>query len=167
MRIAVLGAGAWGTALAIAFAGRHAVSLWARDPAGVADMAGRRENMRYLPACPFPSALQVTSELGAALGASDLAILAAPLAGLRTLRLPGTPARDELETLLEQERLRTPLAEDAQPRPALLWAGAADWLPAATTVAGLASRLVRVPVDEAPAGERAGAWPLALAGAGG
>jgi glycerol-3-phosphate dehydrogenase (NAD(P)+) len=85
MRIAVLGAGAWGTALAIAFAGRHAVSLWARDPAGVADMAGRRENTRYLPACPFPSALQVTSELGAALGASDLAILAAPLAGLRTL----------------------------------------------------------------------------------
>jgi glycerol-3-phosphate dehydrogenase (NAD(P)+) len=85
MRIAVLGAGAWGTALAIAFAGRHAVSLWARDPAGAADMAGRRENLRYLAACPFPPALQVTSDLRAALGAADLAIVAAPLAGLRTL----------------------------------------------------------------------------------
>jgi glycerol-3-phosphate dehydrogenase (NAD(P)+) len=85
MRIAVLGAGAWGTALAIAFAGRHAVSLWARDPAGVADMASRRENLRYLAACPFPPALQVTSDLKTALGAADLAIVAAPLAGLRTL----------------------------------------------------------------------------------
>ena len=87
MRIAVLGAGAWGTALAIAFSGRHAVSLWARDPACVADMASRRENLRYLAACPFPPALQVTSDLAAALGAADLAILAAPLAGLRTLLL--------------------------------------------------------------------------------
>jgi glycerol-3-phosphate dehydrogenase (NAD(P)+) len=85
MRIAVLGAGAWGTALAIAFAGRHAVTLWARDPVGVADMAGRRENRRYLAGCPFPPALQVTAELKVALNASDLAILAAPLAGLRTL----------------------------------------------------------------------------------
>jgi glycerol-3-phosphate dehydrogenase (NAD(P)+) len=85
MRIAVLGAGAWGTALAIAFVGRHAVSLWARDPACVADMASRRENLRYLAACPFPPALQVTSDLEAALGAADLALVAAPLAGLRPL----------------------------------------------------------------------------------
>ncbi len=85
MRIAVLGAGAWGTALAIAFAGRHAVSLWARDPAGVAEMASRCENHRYLAGCLFPPTLQVTADLKAALGVSDLAILAAPLAGLRTL----------------------------------------------------------------------------------
>ena len=85
MRIAVLGAGAWGTALAIAFAGRHAVSLWARDPAGMSEMASLRENRRYLAGCPFPPALQVTSDLKHALDASDLAILAAPLAGLRTL----------------------------------------------------------------------------------
>ncbi len=85
MRIAVLGAGAWGTALAIAFSGRHAVSLWARDPAGVVHMAARRENLRYLPACPFPPTLQVTSDIDTALGAADLAIVAAPLAGLRIL----------------------------------------------------------------------------------
>ena len=85
MRIAVLGAGAWGTALAIAFAARHQVSLWARDAARVAEMSGSRENARYLPQCPFPAALQVTADFGAALSGADLAILAAPLAGLRPL----------------------------------------------------------------------------------
>jgi glycerol-3-phosphate dehydrogenase (NAD(P)+) len=94
MRIAVLGAGAWGTALAIAFAGRHAVSLWARDATRVADMARLRENQRYLPACTFPSGLQVTADMKTALSSADLAILAAPLAGLRPL--------------LEQVKLITP-----------------------------------------------------------
>jgi glycerol-3-phosphate dehydrogenase (NAD(P)+) len=85
MRIAVLGAGAWGTALAIAFAGRHAVNLWARDAARADEMSSRRENLRYLPGCHFSAALQVTAELKTALSGADLAILAAPLAGLRPL----------------------------------------------------------------------------------
>jgi glycerol-3-phosphate dehydrogenase (NAD(P)+) len=85
MRIALLGAGAWGTALAIAFAGRHAVCLWARDAERVEEMASRRENPRYLPDCPFPAALQVTADLNTALAACDLLILAAPLAGFRPL----------------------------------------------------------------------------------
>ncbi|MDP1614106.1 MAG: NAD(P)H-dependent glycerol-3-phosphate dehydrogenase [Sulfuritalea sp.] len=85
MRIAVLGAGAWGTALAIAFAARHEVILWARDAVRVEDMARRRENPRYLPDCPFPPALQLTADFKAALAGTDLAILAAPLAGLRSL----------------------------------------------------------------------------------
>ncbi|NJD33648.1 MAG: NAD(P)-dependent glycerol-3-phosphate dehydrogenase [Betaproteobacteria bacterium] len=85
MRIAVLGAGAWGTALAIAFGARHAVTLWARDAGRVAEMSRSRENARYLPQCPFPAALQVTADFGAALAGADLAILAAPLAGLRPL----------------------------------------------------------------------------------
>lgn len=85
MRIAVLGAGAWGTALAIAFATRHQVILWARDAGRVDEMSRRRENSRYLPDCPFPPDLQVTADFGAALAGADLAILAAPLAGLRPL----------------------------------------------------------------------------------
>ncbi|MBK7766594.1 MAG: NAD(P)-dependent glycerol-3-phosphate dehydrogenase [Sulfuritalea sp.] len=85
MRIAVLGAGAWGTALAIAFAGRHAVSLWVRDAARAGEMSLRRENLRYLPGCPLPADLRVTTELKVALTEADLAILAAPLAGLRSL----------------------------------------------------------------------------------
>ena len=85
MQIAVLGAGAWGTALAIAFSGRHAVSLWAREAASAADMASRRENARYLAGCRFPETLHVTADLNAALAGAKLAILAAPLAGLRPL----------------------------------------------------------------------------------
>ncbi|MCM2289989.1 MAG: NAD(P)-dependent glycerol-3-phosphate dehydrogenase [Sulfuritalea sp.] len=85
MRITVLGAGAWGTALAITFAARHQVMLWARDPVRVADMARHRENLRYLPQCPFPPALQVTADFHAALAGADLALLAAPLAGLRPM----------------------------------------------------------------------------------
>ncbi len=94
MNIAVLGAGAWGTALAMtmAFAGRHQVSLWARDVDQAASMAAHRENARYLPGCPFPDALTVTADFSAALAGADLALLATPLSGLRaTLQtLPST-----------------------------------------------------------------------------
>lgn len=85
MRIAVLGAGAWGTALAIAFAGRHEVCLWVRDAARAGEISLHRENLRYLPGCPFPAEMEVTAELQAALAGTDLAILAAPLSGLRSL----------------------------------------------------------------------------------
>lgn len=92
MKIAVLGAGAWGTALAIAFARRHPVSLWARDAAQVAAMSAARENARYLPACPFPADVQPTADLAAALDA-ELLLIAAPLAGLRQT-LVGLRERD-------------------------------------------------------------------------
>jgi len=59
---------------------------------------------------------------------------------LRTERLPAAPGLAELATLLEQERLRTPLPAEAHVRQRLSWTGAADWLPQAATVAGLASR---------------------------
>ena len=48
-RIAVLGAGAWGTALAKSLAERHSVVLWGRDVAGMQLMAQLRENTHYLP----------------------------------------------------------------------------------------------------------------------
>ena len=85
MKIAVLGAGAWGTALAIAFARRHEVTLWARDPAQVEAMRTSRENARYLPGCLLPEAVRIESDVSAAAG--ELNIVATPLAGLRdTLR---------------------------------------------------------------------------------
>lgn len=85
MKIAVLGAGAWGTALAISFARRHPVMLWARDAAQVDAMSAQRENARYLPGCPFPALLTTTSDQSQVLsaGAAELLILATPLAGLR------------------------------------------------------------------------------------
>ena len=59
MKLAILGAGAWGTALAIAFARHHQVTLWARDANQVAELAANRVNRRYLPDCPFPDALAI------------------------------------------------------------------------------------------------------------
>ena len=56
MRIAMLGAGAWGTALAMAAAARHDVVLWARDAAQAEAMSLGRENTRYLPGEPLPAA---------------------------------------------------------------------------------------------------------------
>lgn len=82
MNIAVIGAGAWGTALAIAFAGRHSVTLEVRDPNQAARMQTERENARYLPGCLFPEKLTVVA--GAAVTPdTELVIIATPMAGLR------------------------------------------------------------------------------------
>lgn len=87
MRIAVLGAGAWGTAIAIALARSHAVTLWARNPEQAAALRLTRENERYLPGMVFPEPLAVAADLAAAVREADLALVAVPLAGLRsTLR---------------------------------------------------------------------------------
>lgn len=90
-RIAVLGAGAWGTALALHAARQgHAVTLWAREPAHAAAMATARANARRLPGFAFPPGLAVTADAAAALDGAALAILAAPLQPLRAL-LAGLP----------------------------------------------------------------------------
>jgi glycerol-3-phosphate dehydrogenase (NAD(P)+) len=75
--VAVLGAGSWGTALAIQFArGGRAVRLWGRDGARLADLARARRNERYLPSAPFPDALETQAELHAALaGCRDVLIV--------------------------------------------------------------------------------------------
>jgi len=88
MRICVLGAGAWGTALAISAAAHpasaHGVSLWARDDRQVGAMAQARSNARYLPDIPFPPSLDVAGGPPLALArAADLVIVATPMAALR------------------------------------------------------------------------------------
>lgn len=106
LRVAVLGAGSWGTALAAAASRRHPTVLWARDPAQAADMAARHENARYLPGIPLPQALTVSSDVDATLrslkqdGAAGLIILGVPVAGLAATcaelahRLPALGLRD-------------------------------------------------------------------------
>lgn len=87
MKLAVLGAGAWGTALAIAYARHHHVTLWARDADQVAQMAAERLNTRYLPGCPLPDELALSAELSHAVDGADLILIVTPMAGLRpTLR---------------------------------------------------------------------------------
>lgn len=78
-RDAVIGAGSWGTALALhlARAGRP-VALWARRPASAAVLRERRENPAYLPGHPLPEAIEVTDDLGAALRGAALVIFAVP-----------------------------------------------------------------------------------------
>ncbi|MES2535303.1 MAG: NAD(P)H-dependent glycerol-3-phosphate dehydrogenase [Pseudomonadota bacterium] len=93
MNISILGAGAWGTALAIALADRHNVVLWGRNQDLMADAATRRENVAYLPGLALPDSLTITSDFGAAVahaagagtGAETLLIAATSVAGLRPL----------------------------------------------------------------------------------
>src|SRR5882762_3284366 len=75
--VAVLGAGSWGTALAIQFArGGRPVRLWGRDRERLADMAASRRNERYLASAQFPDSLQVEPDLAAAVaGARDVLIV--------------------------------------------------------------------------------------------
>lgn len=87
MKIVVLGAGAWGTALAISAAGQpggpHRVSLWARDAQQVAGMQATRDNRRYLPGIALPPALQLLGGELPSLADADLVIVGTPMAALR------------------------------------------------------------------------------------
>ncbi len=87
MNVTILGAGAWGTALAIQAASRHAVQLWARDAGHVRAMAASRLNQRYLPAIELPWALGLGGDLEAALAhaSGGLVVIATPMSGLREM----------------------------------------------------------------------------------
>jgi glycerol-3-phosphate dehydrogenase (NAD(P)+) len=86
--IAVLGAGSWGTALAIQFAraGRP-VRLWGRDATQLAALAASRRNERYLPSAAFPDSLAVEADLAAALSNARDVLLAVPSHAFRALLL--------------------------------------------------------------------------------
>ncbi|MGC9293101.1 MAG: NAD(P)H-dependent glycerol-3-phosphate dehydrogenase [Acidobacteriaceae bacterium] len=88
-RIAVIGAGAWGTALAAVLAGRgsHAIALWSHTERVAADIAKNRENHLYLPGIPVPEGVRTTSNLEAALDNAEIVVTVAPSEHLRaTLR---------------------------------------------------------------------------------
>jgi glycerol-3-phosphate dehydrogenase (NAD(P)+) len=95
MKITILGAGAWGTALALALSARHQVLLWGRDAATMQQAATARENARYLPGFMLPPTLAISADLDAALahgaGPGGLLIAASSVGGLRGLaeRLQG------------------------------------------------------------------------------
>ena len=81
------------------------------------------------------------------------------VASTRSVLLPSVPDFAALETLLAQERLRSPDQGASGKQQSLLWAGAADWLPLASRMAGLESRTIRL-----PGGGGSAATQLALAG---
>jgi glycerol-3-phosphate dehydrogenase (NAD(P)+) len=95
--VAVLGAGSWGTALAIQFArAGHPTRLWSRSAADVAAMSAARCNARYLPEAKFPDGVEVHGELAAAVKGAVAIIIAVPSHALRALLLQLKPllARD-------------------------------------------------------------------------
>ena len=98
--IAVLGAGSWGTALAIQLArsGRP-VLLWGRDSAELAQLAEHRENRRYLPGARFPDGLSIREDLAGCVGdAGDLLIVVPSHAFRETL--------EKIEFLVDKARTR-------------------------------------------------------------
>jgi glycerol-3-phosphate dehydrogenase (NAD(P)+) len=92
MKICVLGAGAWGTALAVHAAANQAVRLWARDAAQATELRTSRRNARYLPTVALPPTLQIDADFDAAIGhaVGGAVVIATPMAGLEPLlrRLP-------------------------------------------------------------------------------
>ncbi len=83
MKLSVLGAGAWGTALAANWAPRHAVTLWGRNAADIDAMRADRINAQYLPACRLPDTLDFDSDFDTVVAQAELIVIAVPSSALR------------------------------------------------------------------------------------
>src|SRR5664279_6524561 len=84
-RIAILGSGAWGTALALSLArrGGHEISLWTHDQKLAGDIVSRGENTEFLPGFPLPSEINVTADTHSAISAAHIIIGVVPSEFLR------------------------------------------------------------------------------------
>ncbi len=131
--VAILGAGAWGTALAVHLArtaSSPAILLWARDPEQTRALRERRENTRYLPGVALPQAISIADDAASAAAAATLIIVATPIAAL-----PGIAAN---------------LADGA--RAPLFWLGK-GFVASSTSTAGVAlAHQVVAPLWPAPVG---------------
>jgi glycerol-3-phosphate dehydrogenase (NAD(P)+) len=104
-KIAIIGAGSCGTALAIALARSrepHRLSLWAHGADVLASLRNCRENSIYLPGMPIPEEIEVTGDLGEALAGAEIVLGAMPSAHARaiyTALLPHLDARAATDTI--------------------------------------------------------------------
>lgn len=171
MKLAVLGAGAWGTALAISLSRQHAITLWTRNADQAATISASRTNERYLPGLPVPEAVMVTHELDVAIAGADLILLVTSTAGMAPVltslkeiaaRLPllwackgfevstGRLPHQIADALLPPDLPRGPLSgpsfaqEVAQGKPAALTLASVDASFASRTAAALNSTTLRV-----------------------
>lgn len=92
MRVAVVGAGSWGTAVAGICATNADVVLWGRSPELVATMASTRENARYLPGYHLPEGVRCEADLHAACRDADVVVVAVPSHGFRAVLAEAAPA---------------------------------------------------------------------------
>jgi glycerol-3-phosphate dehydrogenase (NAD(P)+) len=94
--ITVLGAGSWGTALAIRLASNNsATCLWGHQPEFMRTLAGERRNMAYLPDIPFPASLVIESDLAAAIGKSRDLLVVVPSHAFREVLVRMMPLLDD------------------------------------------------------------------------
>ncbi len=86
MRIAVLGAGGWGTTLAILLSGNsHRVTLWSYGAEDAERMLAKRENPDFLPGIPIPTAVSITGDLSGAIRGAEVIVAAVPSQYLRNV----------------------------------------------------------------------------------
>lgn len=113
MKIAMLGAGAWGTAMAQSAAPRHDVVVWSYAEQEVAALQQDRENKRFLPGIALHPRMQFCSDLSQTLAGCDLVVLATPMAGLREtlIKLQALDVRVPLVCL--SKGMEAPLHEGA------------------------------------------------------
>jgi glycerol-3-phosphate dehydrogenase (NAD(P)+) len=157
--IAVLGAGSWGTALAIHLARvGHDVRLWARDPELVADMAARRANPRYLPDARLPDRVTPVARPQAALHDAGVVVFAVPSHGLRAVARAVAPSLPPAAVLVSAtkgletdslQRMSLVIAEEAPAgQPVVVLSGPSF---AAEVARGLPTALLSVSLDAAAA----------------
>ncbi len=105
-RIAVIGAGAWGTALAVSLArrGGHDLSLWAHSPAHAAELAETGENLRYLPGFILPADVRVTARLDHAIAGADIVLCVTPSQASRSIMEQIAPLLTPKQILLSASK---------------------------------------------------------------
>jgi glycerol-3-phosphate dehydrogenase (NAD(P)+) len=105
-RIAVIGAGAWGTALAVSLAGRggHDLSLWAHSPDHAAELAETGENKRYLPGFILPADILITSDLNTAIDGADILLCVPPAQATRSILQQIAPSLKPAQVLISASK---------------------------------------------------------------
>ncbi len=162
MRCCVLGAGSWGTSLALLLGGKgFPVTVWDKDTAVLDEIARSHRNERYLPGVPLPATMHATADLGRALEGAELLVIAVPSFAVRQVAIEskrlvhaGTPVvcvakGIELETLMTMsEVLEDVLPVTLHPYVAVMSGPSfatevAKGLPTAVTVAARWERIAR------------------------
>jgi glycerol-3-phosphate dehydrogenase (NAD(P)+) len=105
-RIAVLGAGSWGTALTLSLANRggHELALWAHSPTHAADLASTGVNTRYLPGFTLPAGIDVSSDLAATIAGADIILCVTPSQALRSVMQQIAPVLTPKQVLLSASK---------------------------------------------------------------
>lgn len=156
-RFAILGAGAWGTAVALVLAqdSAHRVTLWSARPETAALLQAQRENVRLLPGVPIPLAVHLTAQIADAVGGADLLVTAIPTVHLRAVLqriAPALPAGVPVLSLtkgVELDTFHRPsaiIAEALGSRPVAVLSGPSH---AEEVARGLPTTLVAASTDRA------------------